>query len=263
MVVVVVIVWVHLDGWLNDFWVLFIVRVTLGVLIRLGDVVVERWEFWAWGARLIWPVPSVCHWLHTFKNWPALVNESGGIGVLVAHLNDDCSVNILVFFKRRVARFQIVKSIGGLLEVPLVLFDLILVILDVTGVLINVRGVLVAESLGVLNSVLEVGSGESESFGSNQHVGGLGNLELVVLCAEESFSVLESLNLLGEAWESQIGGRCVTSVVVVVLVVIRGLWIGNSGGDQKGGSEGFHCILKFIDYKDACKLTFMNAFLNF
>ena len=146
---------------------------------------------------------------------------------------------------------------------PLVLRDLVLVILNVTGVLINVRGVLVTKGLCVLNSVLEVSSGESEGLGGNQHVGCLSDLELVVLSAEESFSVFESLNLLGEAWESQIGGGCVTSVVVVVVMVISWLAISSSLCDQKGGSEGFHCILKFIDYKVASEPTFMNAFLNF
>jgi hypothetical protein len=64
--VAVVVVWVHLDGWLDDFWVLLVIIVTLGVLIALGNVVVEGWEIWGVGACLLWPVPSVGHWLHIF-----------------------------------------------------------------------------------------------------------------------------------------------------------------------------------------------------
>lgn len=198
----VVLVGVSLHGWLNDVWVLLIVRIALGVLVGLGNVVVERRKVWAVWAGILRPVPSVRHRVHIFENGPALVNEGGGIGVLVAHLNDDSAVNVLVGLEAIVVALQIGKSVSGLFEVPLVLLDLSLVVLDVTGVLINVRGILVAEGLSVLNSVLEIGSGQSQGLGGNEHVGGLGNLELVVLSSEEGLSVLETFHLLGEVGES-------------------------------------------------------------
>ena len=202
------------------------------------------------------------HWVHVFENGIALVNEGGGIGVLVAHLDDDGSVNVLLLLKAGVAGLEVIESLGGLLESPLVGIDLVLVVSDVRRVLINIRSVLVAEGLSVLDSVLEVGSGESESLGGDQHVGGLGDLELVVLSAEEGISVLELLNLRFEVWKGKVSGAGIAFVVLIMVVVIHG-FVSDSGGDQKGGGKGFHCRLKFIDYKLLLWRTFMNPFLNF
>jgi hypothetical protein len=60
---------------LFDDWVLIIVRVILGVLVRLWDVVVEWWKSWGIRARYIWPQPPVSHWLHILEDWVALVDE--------------------------------------------------------------------------------------------------------------------------------------------------------------------------------------------
>ena len=194
---------VVLNVWLFDDGVLFIVRVILGVLVRLWDVVVERWESWGIRARYIWPQPPVSHWLHTLEDWVAFVDEGRSVGILVAHLNDDLSVDFFLLFEIRVIAFQVVQSAGSTLEIRGILLNLVLVVVDVTRVLFNVRGVLVAEGLCVLDSVLEVRSGESQGFSGNEHVGCLGNLELVVLGSEESLSIFEAFNLLGEVWREK------------------------------------------------------------
>ena len=141
----------------------------------------------------------------------------------MTHLDDDSSVNVLFILELGILRFKVVKPVSGVLKVPPVLVDLLLVVVDITGVLIDIRSVLVAEGLSILDSVLEVCGGKSERFGGDQHVGGLGDLELVVLSAKESLSVLKVLNLVSEVGQSQIGGRGVTSVIVIVVMVIHGL----------------------------------------
>ena len=118
----------------------------------------------------------------------------------MAHLDNDLTVNLFLLFEIGVIVFQIVQSTGSTLKISSVLLNLGLVVVDVTRVLFNVRGVLVAKGLCILDSVLEVRSGESQSFGGNEHVGCLGNLKLVVLGSEEGLSIFEAFNLLGEVW---------------------------------------------------------------
>ena len=195
---------VVLYAWLIDGLVWLIIRVSLGVLVGFGDVVSEWGKIWAVSAVCLWPVPSVWHWLHVFEDGPALINEGGGIGVLMAHLDDDSTVDVLLIFEIIIGVFEVVESPGGLFEVCSVVFDLLLVVVDVASVLRNVGGILVAEGLSVLNSVLEVGSGESESFSGNEHVGGLSNLELVVLSTEKLVSHVVLLDLVTEVGEGQV-----------------------------------------------------------
>ena len=143
------------------------------------------------------------HWLQILEDRIALVNESRGISVLMAHLDDDCAVNVFLLFEIRVIVFQVVQSVGSTLEISGVLLNLGLVVIDVTRVLFNVRGVLVAKGLCILDSVLEIRSGESQSFGGNEHVGCLGNLKLVVLGSEEGLSIFEAFDLLGKVWREE------------------------------------------------------------
>ena len=121
----------------------------------------------------------------------------------MAHLDNDLTVNLFLLFEIGVIVFQVVQSAGSTLKISSVLLNLGLVVVDVTRVLFNVRGVLVAKGLCVFDSVLEVCSGESQSFGGNEHVGCLGNLKLVVLGSEECLSVFEAFYLLGEVWREQ------------------------------------------------------------
>ena len=194
---------IGLHAWLFDALVLVIIRVILSVLVRLGDMVVEGWKTWGVWARCIRPNPPVSHWLQILEDWVALVNEGGGIGILVAHLNNDLTVDLLLALEVIVSLFERFESIGGALKVTCVLLNLSLVVIDVTCVLFNVGGVLIAKGLGVLNSVLEVRSGKSEGFSGDEHVGGLSNLVLIVLSSEESLSVFETFNLLCEVWRQQ------------------------------------------------------------
>ena len=121
----------------------------------------------------------------------------------MAHLDNDLTVNLFLLFEIGVIVFQVVQSAGSTLKISSVLLNLGLVVVDVTRVLFNVRGVLVAEGLCVLDSVLEVRSGESQGFSGNEHVGCLGNLKLVVLGSEEGLSIFEAFNLLGEVWREE------------------------------------------------------------
>lgn len=74
--VVVCFLRVLLNVRLFDDWVLIIVRVVLSVLVRLWNMVVERWESWGIWAGYVWPQPSVRHWLQIFEDGVALVDES-------------------------------------------------------------------------------------------------------------------------------------------------------------------------------------------
>lgn len=60
---------------LFDDGVLVIIRVILGVLVRLWDMVVEGRECWGIWAAHVWPEPPVSHWLLILEDWIALVNE--------------------------------------------------------------------------------------------------------------------------------------------------------------------------------------------
>ena len=70
--------------------------------------------------------------------------------------------------------------------------NLSLIVVNIASVFFDVRLILVTKGLSIFNSVLQVCSGESEGLGSNKHISGLGNLELVVLSSKESVSVLEA-----------------------------------------------------------------------
>ena len=140
------------------------------------------------------------------------------------------------------------------------MLDLSLVVINVASIFFNIRLVLVAKGLSVLNSVLEVSSGKSESFGSDEHVGGLSNLKLIVLSSEESISVLEALNLLREIWSKERSRRSITSVIVIVVVTMLSIFVSHGRGNEKGSSEGFHCSLNFIDYKGCVFWTFYDLY---
>ena len=118
----------------------------------------------------------------------------------MAHLNNNSAINVLFTLEVGIIMFQVVESFSCLLKGPSILLNLVLVVIDVTLVLINIRGVLVAKSLCVLNSVLQVGGRQTKGFGGNEHVGSLGNLELIILSAKESISILEIGNLISETF---------------------------------------------------------------
>ena len=78
-------------------FVLQIIVVTLSVFGSLRDVVIERWKVCRCSTSLLWPLPSVVHWgLEIFENWEALIHKGGCVGILMAHLNDNSTVNIFL-----------------------------------------------------------------------------------------------------------------------------------------------------------------------
>ena len=91
---------------LFDDGVLVIVRVILGVLVRLRDMVVEGRECRGIWAAHVWPEPPVSHWLLILEDWIALVNEGRGICILVAHLDDDLTVNVFLVVQVGVSLFK-------------------------------------------------------------------------------------------------------------------------------------------------------------
>ena len=124
----------------------------------------------------------------------------------MAHLDNNSAIFVFLVLKVGVVVLEVIKSLSSLLEIPSVRFDLLHVVINIASVLVDIGGVLVTECLGILNSVLEVRGGESEGFCGNKHVGGLRNLELVVLCSEKSISKIgsEIIDLSCEIWKRQI-----------------------------------------------------------
>ena len=72
---VVRLVRIVLDVRLFDDGILVIIRVILGVLVRLWNMIVEGWECCVRLALNVWPEPSVSHWLQILEDWVTLVNE--------------------------------------------------------------------------------------------------------------------------------------------------------------------------------------------
>ena len=143
---------------------------------------------------------------------------------MVAHFDNDSSVDDFLSFEGVVAFVESDESLLVRLEPEDVGGDLVLVVLDVTSVLGDFGLVLIAEGLSVDNSVLEVGSRKSESLGRNEHVGCLGDLKLEVFSSEESLvgvTEVEAVDLVREAWKSEV---CVGSDGLL-----------GSGGSQKEG----------------------------
>ena len=183
----------------------------------------------------------------------------------MAHLLDDSTVDCLLVVQMVVALLKRVKSIGSKLKSLGILLDLALVVVDVTCVFLNVGLVLVTESLSILNSVLEISSGESEGLCCNEHIGGLSNLKLVVLSSEQGVLHLEALHLLREFGSEKRGSGSVPGVIVVVIMISSRVWVSVclGSGDQKGSSKGFHCSLNFIDYKGCGLWTFYDLLFKF
>ena len=178
----------------------------------------------------------------------------------MAHLNNNSTVDVFLVIQLVVTFFERVKSVSSSLKGFSILLDLSLVVINVASIFFNIRLILVAKCLSVLNSVLEVSGGKSESFGSDKHVGGLCNLKLIVLSSEKSVSVLEALNLLRESWGKERSGRSIAGVIVIVVVTMIGVIVSLGRGYEKGSSEGFHCSLNFIDYKGCVFWTFYHLY---
>ena len=102
----------------------------------------------------------------------------------MAHLDNNSTIFVFLVLKVGVIVFEVIKSLSSLLKIPSVLLDLLHVVVNIASVFIDIGGILVTECLCIFNSVLEVRGGESKGFCGNKHVGGLRNLELVVLCSE-------------------------------------------------------------------------------
>ena len=198
---------VRFEHWLWNIFVLIIIRIISCVFVALCDFVIERWEKGSRWAAFGGPFPSVRHWLHAFQDRQALVDQSGGVSVLMAHFDDYSSVDDLLILESVVAGIESDKSLFVCFEPEDVVGNLVLVVLDVTSVFRDFRLVLVAESLGVDNSVLEVGSRKSERLSRNEHICRLSDLELEVLSTEKGLvgiAEVEVVDRAAEAWQSEV-----------------------------------------------------------
>ena len=135
----------------------------------------------------------------------------------MAHLNNNSAINVLFTLEVGIIMFQVVESFSCLLKGPSILLNLVLVVIDVTLVLINIRGVLVAKSLCVLNSVLQVGGRQTKGFGGNEHVGSLGNLELVTVFTEQGSICVEGFDSISDPGHARAGRRSCSIPTVVMM----------------------------------------------
>ena len=85
------------------------------------------------------------HWVKSFKDRQALVDQSRGVSVLVAHFDNDSSVDDFLSFEGVVAFVESDESLLVRLEPEDVGGDLVLVVLDVTSVLGDFGLVLIAK----------------------------------------------------------------------------------------------------------------------
>ena len=240
-------------------------RVIWQVVVRVvvvGKRVRERRQgLGAWAVH-VWPVPDVgqrC--VEDANDWLAFDGDGRSVGVLSAHHDESLSVDGKSSVKRAVASLEVVdfaleidKSrsvLGNLVSVPLnllvVLIDEIVVVLDAVP--------------SIVDAVLQGSDGLTDGFSADEHVTGLGNLELVSVLTEQSSVSVERVHGLAEVrggrvgWgSSRVSSVVVVNRVVVVVVVIQlwlgGLlvarhWIGAKRGDSKEGSgKGSHRRIK-------------------
>jgi len=102
-----------------------------------GDLLVAKWVIEGRERRESWcidigPVPLVVVGLgEATDERKALIRDSGGIGVLVAHHDDGLSVDGELIVKRVVAYLEVVDAAVELVESPSVINDHDPVVLDV------------------------------------------------------------------------------------------------------------------------------------
>lgn len=184
--------------------------------MREGRKSSRRW------ARNVGPVPHEIDWRgKVLEDGCALLGESVSVGVLVAHHNNSIAVDAELLAQASVARLKVVDLAIELVHSVSVFIDHASVIFNLQIVPVNVLVVLAALLSCVVDSVLEAGDRLTEGFGSNKHVTGLGNLELVSVFTEESSISVESINSLMKIRSCWVGwGSSLIATVMRVLVVI-------------------------------------------
>lgn len=232
-----------------------VIVVISGDLVLNVEVVMEGREGSISGAGHLRPVPGVSNRLgETANDGHALMGEGLGVGVLVAHHDEGLAINGKFLLELRVSALNVVHGGTKSVELVSVLLDLTLVVLNVGVVLIDGCIVLANMDLGVVDAILEGGDGCAEGLSADEHVSGLGDLELVAVLSEEGAVGVEVVNGLLEVGDGRVGrgGGLGTTVVmmlniVVVVVVIQVVvrvgeaLSGGRSGDEKGSGESFHC----------------------
>ena len=226
-------------------------QISLVVRFLMG----ERREDGVRATLVLGEVPSVVDGLgETADHRLALLGDGLSVGVLMAHHHDGFTVDGKLVVELGVATFEVadaaVKDVEGLS----VLLDELSVVRDVTVVAVDVLVVVSDGLAGVVDALLETSNGLTESFGTDEHVTGLGNLQLVSVLTEEGAVGIESIDGLGELRGVGVSGggrlvatvmvmaRVVVVVVIVQLVVIVGevaMFLGASGVTLSGSGSDF------------------------
>ena len=174
-------------------------------------------------ALVLGEVPSVVDGLgETTDHGLALLGDSLSVGVLMAHHHDGFTVDGQLVVELRVATLEVgnaaVKDVEGLS----VILNKLSVVGDVHVVVVDSLIVVTDGLAGFVHAFLELGDGLAESLSTDEHVSGLGNLELVSVFTEKGAVGVESIDGLGELRCVGVcgGGGLVATVVVVGGVVV-------------------------------------------
>lgn len=172
-------------------------------------------------ARNIWPVPCIIHWLtEILHDLLALLRQSVGVGVLVAHHDNAFTVDAEFETESRVARLKVVHLAIKLVHSVSVFRDLISVPLNLQVVSVNVLVIFTAFLPCVVDAILEAGNRLAKGFSSNKHVASLGNLELISVLTEESSIGVKCIDSMMKIRGGRVGRRsCLVATVMLVLLV--------------------------------------------
>ena len=155
------------------------------------------------------------------------------------------------------AAIKSVESISVISDGLSVPGDLLVVVVD--------GGVVLADlSAGVVDAVLEAGDGLADGLSADEHVAGLGNLELISVLTEESTVSVESIDGLVEIGSSRVSwrGSAVTTIVLMGVIVVVEMIVqivvgvlasvvvvtGNGGSSDKGSGNNSHCLQLSLFY---------------
>jgi len=204
----------------------------------------------------------------------ALVGDLLGVGVLVAHHDQDVAVHCQQFVEGVVTFFDLVDVMLDFRKFFLVVFE------DLTGVgqhgqvPVDVFIVVLAVGTNVVQTPLDAFERRTQGLCGNEHVGGLANLQLVAVLSEErAFDVkrIDSFTEVGDIGEGGRGGAAVAEEVMVGVGIVVGL-VGllvrlEAASVGKGADEGcnhkFHWFsvrLNFIslpEIRDVIRLSFI------
>ena len=239
---------------------MMVVRVVV-VGLRVGE---GRKRHGAW-AIILRPVPGVVDGSGKSANdWLALLGDGLSVGVLVAHHDESLAVDGELVVELTISGLEVVDAAIESVESISVFSDGLSVPGDLLVVVVDGGVVLADLSAGVVDAVLEAGDGLADGLSADEHVAGLGNLELVSVLTEESTVGIESIDSRveigssGVSWRGSAVATVVLMAVIVVVVmivqfvvgVLAGIVVvtGNGGSSDKGSGNNSHCLQLSLFY---------------